>query len=138
MNTQTHDMNPGQHTSRTRRVRRERHEASRWRSQSPEDVKERVSVTVAKGVAVITGAVEGVANELAKTDLPGIAAEVVRTAGETAREVSLTAKREVLATRRALAEEDGSLGEGGGDSGSSLSDSNSSGRRLSSGPKESF
>jgi hypothetical protein len=70
------------------------------RSRSPEQTRQRMSDRVRRGVAVVSGAVEGFATELRESDLPGNTEQAVTLAGQTARRLAETGAYEVAKTRR--------------------------------------
>src|SRR2546426_11998067 len=69
---------------------------------SPDEIKENVKQSVAKGVAAVAGALKGFTEEAKKHDLAGSTKEAIQKAGETTREVAGTAKKELRQTKERL------------------------------------
>lgn len=67
---------------------------------TPEQTRKMMSDRVRRGVAVVTGVVEGFATEIKDGDLPGNAEQAVTLAGQTARRFAETGAYEVAKTRR--------------------------------------
>lgn len=77
-------------------------EKKAYKDSSPEEVKDRMKETVAKGVAAVAGALKGFTEEAKKNDLPNATKEVIQKAGETTRSVAGTAKSEFQQTKEEL------------------------------------
>jgi hypothetical protein len=91
------------------------------RSRSPEQTRQRMSDRVRRGVAVVSGAVEGFATELRESDLPGNTEQAVTLAGQTARRLAETGAYEVAKTRRRVQAASREMLERSGRSGRSTS-----------------
>lgn len=89
-----------------------------YKDSSPQEVKEKVKETVAKGVAAVAGALKGFSEEAKSNDLANSTKEAIQKAGETTREIAGTAKSEFQSTKEQL-KGGSSAGMGSGSSGSS-------------------
>lgn len=88
---------------------------------SPDEIKERVKETVAKGVAAVAGALKGFSEEAKKDDLAGSTKEAIQKAGETTREMTSTVKKEFQETKDVVKGSPSGSSPSGGSLGSSSS-----------------
>ncbi|HUR61217.1 MAG TPA: hypothetical protein VM286_02480 [Candidatus Thermoplasmatota archaeon] len=71
-------------------------------ARSPEQTRQQMSDNVRRGVAVVTGVVEGFATEIKEGDLPGNAEKAVHLTGQTARRFAETGAYELAKTKRRI------------------------------------
>jgi hypothetical protein len=71
-------------------------------ARSPEQTRQQMSDNVRRGVAVVTGVVEGFATEIKEGDLPGNAEKAVHLSGQTARRFAETGAYELAKTKRRI------------------------------------
>lgn len=71
-------------------------------ARSPEAIRKKMSDNVRRGVAIVTGVVEGYAGELKDSHLPQNAEQAVHLTGQTARRFAETGAYEIAETRRRI------------------------------------